>query len=170
MPYKDTVVARAYHREYRRLNTDRGYQARRAESAAFVAALNPRTMCAHCGAQPIEWHNPEHVEQNRQRFRISTMAGKGASIEAIQAELDRCTPLCRRCHMAEDGRLKALDQYRSMPKVMPKRGRQPAQPCTQCERLYKPLRCGLCAACYMGQPERLARRRALRAMKRDAAS
>jgi hypothetical protein len=71
---------------------------------AFVDEVNARTVCAHCGAQPIQWHNPEHVELNRKNFRISTMAVIGRSTEEIEAEMARCTPLCRRCHMAEDGR------------------------------------------------------------------
>lgn len=73
---------------------------------AFVDAANARTVCAHCGAQPIEWHNPEHVLLGRQLMRISAMASTTRTTEAIQAEMDRCTPLCRRCHMVEDGRMK----------------------------------------------------------------
>ncbi len=75
---------------------------------AFVAEVNAQTFCAHCGAQPIEWHNPEHVELNRRQFRIGSMAHRHYSIKAIEAEMRRCTPLCRRCHMAEDGRLHRL--------------------------------------------------------------
>src|SRR5689334_17544287 len=43
------------------------------QSAAkvFVAEVNSRTFCAHCGAQPVEWHNPEHVELKRENFRIN---------------------------------------------------------------------------------------------------
>lgn len=74
-------------------------------SRTFVNQLNARTVCAHCGAQPVEWHNPEHVEKERENFRIGRMANTGASIQKIQAEVERCTPLCRRCHMIEDGRM-----------------------------------------------------------------
>jgi hypothetical protein len=80
----------------------------RAANRAFIAEVNARTVCAHCGAQPIEWHNPEHVEQNRQDYRISRLVQQPRSIEAIKAEMERCTPLCRRCHMAEDGRLRSF--------------------------------------------------------------
>ena len=130
---------------------------------AYMADLKARTVCAHCGAQPVDWHNPEHVELNRRRFRIGTMAGKGQSIAAIESELARCTPLCRRCHMAEDGRLAALASRRPGSQM-----KTPARPCAKCQRPYKPLRKGLCASCYGGQPERLARRRALRASQRPA--
>ena len=81
---------------------------KRATNRAYVDSVNARTVCAHCGAQPIEWHNPEHVELNRQDWRIGRMVNLPRSIAAIQAEMDRCTPLCRRCHMAEDGRLGAF--------------------------------------------------------------
>ena len=47
-----------------------------------------------------DWHNPEHVEAPVRR--VGRMVGIGRSVEAIQAEIDQCTPLCRRCHMAED--------------------------------------------------------------------
>lgn len=119
--------------------------ARRARAISFVAEVNARTVCAHCGAQPIEWHNPEHVELNRQHFRISAMVAGARSPRAIQAEMDRCTPLCRRCHMLEDGRMKDLvDRVASRPQ-------EPAKPCAECRRPYKPLRRGLCGACYQRQ-------------------
>lgn len=107
MPHKDTSARLAYFRAYnraRRAQSNLAQIAYRARNRAFVAEVNARTVCAHCGGQPIEWHNPEHVELNRQHFRISVLQHT-ASIATIQAEMDRCTPLCRRCHMAEDGRL-----------------------------------------------------------------
>jgi len=114
----------------------------RARAQAFVAELNARTHCAHCGAQPIEWHNPEHVELNRKGYRISGMAASGASIHRIERELARCTPLCRRCHMAEDGRLAKLIERVTAPRppVDPK-------PCVDCSTPYKPLRRGRCMKC-----------------------
>lgn len=116
---------------------------RRAEARAFIAEINTRTVCAHCGAQPIEWHNPEHVKLNRQHFRISYLVSQGTRIEVIREELARCTPLCRRCHMRADGR---AEQF------LAGRPRQPgtvlpAKPCANCKRLYKPLRRGLCSTC-----------------------
>lgn len=99
MPSKLTPERRAYQRRARK--------AAYVRNRAFVDEINTQTVCAHCGTQPIEWHNPEHVALNRQRFRICRMV-RGRSIAAIQAEMARCTPLCRRCHMAEDGRLEAF--------------------------------------------------------------
>ncbi len=93
--------------------SDRERDARtRAIARAFVKEVNARTVCAHCGAKKIEWHNPEHVELNRQSYRISRLVGTARSIEVIKAEMARCTPLCRRCHMKEDGRLKRFVEAR----------------------------------------------------------
>lgn len=112
-----------------------------ARNLAFVNEINAATVCAHCGAQPIEWHNPEHVELKRRDYRISAMARRGNSIEAIKTEMARCTPLCRRCHMVEDGRLKAFLVHRrhDLP--------QPPKPCKDCSRPFKPLRKGRCHSC-----------------------
>lgn len=48
--------------------------------------------------------------------------------------------LCRRCHMAIDGRLAKLGHVIHPP-------RQAGKPCQICRRIYKPLRNGRCAAC-----------------------
>lgn len=112
---------------------------------AYVREVNAGTVCAHCGAQPIEWHNPEHVDQNRQDYRISRLANRGAPVATIRAEMDRCTPLCRRCHMAEDGRLAAFMVHAHAPKT------KTVPPCRGCGRESKPLRRGLCGRCNSRQ-------------------
>lgn len=107
----------------------------------FVEHIRRETVCARCGKQPIEWHSPEH--DGHPERRIGVMVGKVRSIAAIQAELERCVPLCRSCHMREDGRLERL------------RENQPRQPgmtfppkfCSECCRPYKPLRRGRCSRC-----------------------
>lgn len=88
----------AAHREER--------QARIRVARAFVREVRDRTVCARCGRQPIEWHNDEHLARPSQR--ISTMAGNGYSPERIAAEIARCEPVCRRCHVHGDGRLRFL--------------------------------------------------------------
>lgn len=118
----------------------------RARARAFVDEINAKTVCAHCGATSIEWHNPEHVVGNRWRFRISAMVVRGAAVSSIAAEIDRCIPLCRRCHMAEDGRLKAF--VNAGGNRRPVGASLPPKPCAACDRLYKPLRRGFCARCY----------------------
>ena len=51
--------------------------------------------------------------------------------------------LCRTCHMRLDGRLEAFRLQ-----AMTRDKTQPPKPCSECGRLYKPLRRGLCARCY----------------------
>lgn len=115
--------------------------AARARNRSFVAEINSRTFCAHCGAQPIEWHNPEHVELNRRNFRIGSMVTQGRSVEAITAEIARCTPLCRRCHLIEDGRLPAIARVAG------------PRPCAECGQPSLLLSRGRCRRCYRRQPD-----------------
>lgn len=81
-------------------------QRKKARASAFVSSIRQMTFCQRCGAQPIEWHNQEH-EGNPQR-RIANMVGQGNTPIRILAEIEKCTALCRRCHMAIDGRTKKL--------------------------------------------------------------
>jgi hypothetical protein len=111
------------------------------EAREYVAAVRAATYCARCGKQPVDFHHPEHIHDHNRR--IGPMMGRGCSIAPLQAEIKRCEPLCRSCHMKEDGRLPALLQNRPM-----QRGtRLPPKPCTQCGQLAKPLRRGLCNRC-----------------------
>ena len=77
-------------------------------------------------------------------MRISAMVNTGQAIGSIEEEMARCTPLCRRCHMAEDGRLSRLaDRNRAG------RPPRPPRPCVECGRLTKNRGRGLCHTCYM---------------------
>lgn len=118
---------------------------RKARNYAFVAEVNAHTVCAHCGGQPVEWHNPDHVSLNRQNFRISILVTH-VGIEAIRAEMARCTPLCRRCHMQEDGRMQRFLVIGESVRL-PKGTVLPPKPCSECGRPYKPMRRGLCSSC-----------------------
>lgn len=53
-------------------------------------------------------------------------------------------PVCRRCHMALDGRLARL---RETALANSERARKDPTPCVECGKLSKPLRRGLCHAC-----------------------
>lgn len=134
MPSKDITRQRAANRANHARTLVR--------NLAFVAEVNARTVCAHCGAQPIEWHNPEHVLPGRSIYRIGHMARNQRSIAAIQAEMDRCTPLCRRCHMQEDGR---MERFKKM--AEPVHAVKPPKPCINCQTPAKPLRKWLCSRC-----------------------
>lgn len=92
----------AANRDRHNANKRAGAARVRARNKAYVDAVRARTFCAECGAQPIDWHNDEHVADGKRR--IGNMV-TGYSIAAIQAEIDRCTPLCRRCHAALDRRM-----------------------------------------------------------------
>lgn len=81
---------------------ERKFAASVERARAHVARVRASTVCEICGKQPIEWHHDDHVEKPSRR--VSTMAENGRPIEEIQAEIDRCTPVCRGCHQAIDGR------------------------------------------------------------------
>jgi hypothetical protein len=115
---------------------------RRVVATLFVDAVNARTVCAHCGAQPVEWHREEHVA--KPNARISSLRTQGASLQRIRAEMDLCTPLCRPCHMIEDGRLDAL---RAAAPYQKGQTYVPPEPCIDCGRPFKPLRRGRCWSC-----------------------
>lgn len=116
--------------------------AERADSAAFVIAVNKQTFCVHCGKQPVDWHNPDHIQNPT--ARVSVLRARGASVERIRYEMSVSVPLCRSCHMIEDGRATALQaaKPRQRGDVLP------AGNCSCCGREYKPLRQGRCSGCY----------------------
>jgi hypothetical protein len=108
---------------------------------AEIAEIRDRTFCSRCAAQPIDWHNPDHIEHPERR--IGRMCGR-VRMQTVLAEIARCTPLCRACHMKEDGRMRELvatARQNSQGQIAP------ARPCSNCVRLYKPLRRGLCTSC-----------------------
>lgn len=72
----------------------------------YVNQVRQRTPCAKCGGPMRDWHSFEHVV--RPIRRISRMVGIGCTVRIIALEIARCTPLCRRCHMIEDGRMETF--------------------------------------------------------------
>lgn len=73
-----------------------------AAAKEHVNGIRSRTVCAVCGGQPIEWHHDDHVlKPNR---RVSNLTCHGFPLDVIDAEISKCEPLCRRCHMKADGR------------------------------------------------------------------
>ena len=114
---------------------------RKRAAKAYVAQVRATTVCSRCGAQPVDFHSAAH-ETNPSR-RIGNMANT-RTVAAIAAEIARCEALCRKCHMTVDGRME-----RFVAAGRPSRQTtQPPKPCTACGRLAKPLRRGLCGACY----------------------
>src|SRR3954453_20744027 len=95
---------------------------------AYFARLRAQTQCQYCGAQPIDWHHINGAETAN--HRVSSMAARGVPIHKLEEELAKCIPLCRSCH---------ITAHRHVP----------PQPCIKCAKLAKPLRKGLCNACYL---------------------
>lgn len=110
-----------------------------------VDAIRAATVCAKCGAQPVDFHREEHVAHPENR--VGQLLISAASLQRIIQEIALCEPLCRRCHMTEDGRLAGMADHRLK--------KQPPKPCSECGRLYKPLRRGLCTACAQRATRRL---------------
>jgi hypothetical protein len=123
----------------------------RAATRAYVRTVRATTVCAVCGAQPIDWHHEDHTREPHRR--VSRLVG-AASRERIDAEIARCTPLCRRHHMEADGRLAAAVAAGER-----ERQREDPKPCVECGRPYKPLRRGLCSRCYDRERDHGRRRR-----------
>jgi hypothetical protein len=113
---------------------------RKAAAKAHVRTIRALTFCAHCGAQPIDWHSTAHDNGGGNR-RVSARAARGESIARIDAEIAVCTPLCRSCHMKEDGRLEAL--LNASHAIV-----HPVKLCVSCGQPAKPSRKGLCGNCY----------------------
>lgn len=88
---------------------------RRQMAKAYVQKIRATTVCRKCGRQPIEWHSEKH--KNHQHRRVGAMAMAGLPIATIAAEIKRCVPLCRRCHMVNDGRMEiAITNVRTAPR------------------------------------------------------
>lgn len=71
---------------------------RRHRIRAFLDYVKQEVECVRCGNNDwrvIEWHhsNPEEKE-----FILGNAVNLGISIERIQKELEKCTPLCANCH------------------------------------------------------------------------
>ncbi len=112
-------------------------------ATVYVDLVNSMTDCLHCGGNPIEWHHDDHpVYPNA---RVSSLRAQGASISRIQQEMDRCVPLCRSCHMREDGRTEALHENKPNQKGVSTVG---PRPCKECGVPAKPTRRGMCYSCY----------------------
>lgn len=62
-----------------------------------------KCVCVHCGAsQNIEFH---HCKGHK-TMKIAAMVRKAVSIEELKREIDKCIPLCSKCHKVETARLK----------------------------------------------------------------
>jgi len=105
----------------------------------IVTLIREQTHCARCGAQPIDWHRFGHV--NEPELRLGRWHGSD-DLTVLLAEIEVCTPLCRRHHMATDGR--AEDWHQHSPRHQRIEGL-----CAECQYEDHPLFArGLCRRCY----------------------
>lgn len=64
----------------------------------FLDSIKKEAQCLKCGNNDwrvIEWH---HEDPATKSFALADASRLGYSIERIQAELDKCVPLCANCH------------------------------------------------------------------------
>lgn len=115
---------------------------RRVRNRQIVDEVRSRTVCVLCGAQPIDWHRPEHDEHPD--WRVPYLVSHPNSVERILAEIEACTPLCRRCHMTEDGRMERWQERNRSRKG----SRKAPKPCAKCSVPTNPARRGMCRRCY----------------------
>jgi ribosomal protein L37AE/L43A len=94
MPYADPIKARQCRARIQRRNRD------------YIARRRAESCCSNCGRQPVDFHNEAHAGDHKRR--IGAMTGHTVSLATIEAEIQRSTPLCRRCHMRLDGRIHNL--------------------------------------------------------------
>lgn len=130
--YRGRVIAWAHDDRARRVSRAR----------AFYASVIAETPCRRCGGKPVDFHNEDHRAIPRRR--VGFMVASGRTPTAIADEIASCAALCRRCHMTEDGRLARLKAAQPLQKGTS----LPPKHCANCERPYKPMRRGLCGACY----------------------
>jgi hypothetical protein len=91
------------------------------ERAQKMYPLGP---CERCGKPGVERHHKDANTGNNVRSNIMIV--------------------CRKCHMIEDGRSERLARIaKEKSKIF-----QPAKPCCNCGRSFKPLRKNRCSPCY----------------------
>ena len=92
--------------EQRKLRTEL-----RAALTKYVDKIRDNISCKHCGAKQyrarghchVVWHHPD---EDGHLGRVNNLILAFASIAEIDAEIDRCVPLCNSCHGKEHGRMK----------------------------------------------------------------
>ncbi len=136
MPYKNAQHQRIYAKQRRALA--------RIIATKFVSEVNAGTNCTKCGKKPIEWHREYHEEHPNSR--VSSLRAQGCSVQRIKNEMALCEPLCRSCHMMDDGRLQILKETQPYQKGQTY---VDYQPCKECGKLTKPLRRGFCNYHYI---------------------
>jgi len=84
-----------------RINNQR-YRGTAREYVWEYLSTHPCTACGETDPIVLEFHH----QRGDKDSEVSRLIGRGASIEVIQAEIDKCTVLCSNCHR----RLTAIEQ------------------------------------------------------------
>lgn len=77
-------------------NWDR-QQRKREEARAFVEEYKRNHPCMDCGITDTMVLSFDHV-RGKKKMDISQMVNQGYSLEAIQAEIEKCEVVCLNCH------------------------------------------------------------------------
>ena len=86
----------AHTRKYRDTHREL-VKARRSERGRefceWIHILTATHDCVLCGGVAEHWH---HVDPSSKRTNVAAM--NGYSLDSIEAELEKCVPMCRVCH------------------------------------------------------------------------
>ena len=88
---------RVYNAAYRVAHHEELLDQQRAKQAAYgewMRLLTATWPCEVCGAVAQLWH---HLNPSTKKFNLG---GEGHTLDAIEAELDKCIPVCYTCHMS----------------------------------------------------------------------
>ena len=84
---KDKELAYKWDRQVRK----------REEARAFIDEYKSTHPCVDCGKTDIRFLTFDHV-RGVKKMNVSQMVNQGYSIEALQAEIDKCEIRCLECH------------------------------------------------------------------------
>lgn len=81
----------------RRLKIVQANKATRARNRAYTKAYLLDHPCVDCGESDVDVLDFDHVRGIKLR-EVARLAGDGASLKVIQAEIDKCEVRCANCH------------------------------------------------------------------------
>ena len=99
IPYKDPDYLRKYYarnrvRILKRINADHK------KRKAWFNELRKGFACAGCGSnENIQFHHPN----DNKKMNVAHLVVKGYSEKVIWEEIQKCVPLCKKCHDKEHG-------------------------------------------------------------------
>jgi len=76
-------------------------KARRLAAARYILSIKKTCCCSVCGITDYRCLDFHHVDKSSKEVIISEMASRGDTEKRINAELEKCVPICRNCHAIE---------------------------------------------------------------------